>query len=216
MFVFLVLALPIGFVLLELAVYPRDEASTKKRAFCRGLLASIPMLVAARILGAIVPEAPGTVWNVFHEWADRILPYAFLPAVLYSIFYRYSERLQPGVGARRLSSFYAGALAPVGLAESVRLWGSPAPYELFILPLLLASMVLIMPRLVLELRAGYGSDLVFLILEALGGSLLAALVPMLFLLRLWPLAWLIAGAALWFGWRFASPELSRRPPVSND
>lgn len=216
MYVFLILAIPLGFALLELAAYPREERATTKRAFFRGIVASIPMLLAARLLGSIVPEASGTVWSAFHEWVDRILPYAFLPALLYAIFYRYSERLPTGAALRRLTSFYAGALSPVGIVEVFRVWGSPDPYKVLALPLLLAAMILLMPLSAFAARESYGRSLALLIAVEVAGSLSAALIPFLFLRRFWPLAWLAIGAALWFGWRIAAPELARRPPPKGE
>ncbi|HOX33903.1 MAG TPA: hypothetical protein PLB91_16350 [Spirochaetales bacterium] len=216
MYFFLVLALPLGFALLEQGLYPRDEVATTKRALFRGLLASLPLLLAARILGSLVPEAPGRIWSAFHEWADRILPYAFLPGLLYAVFYRYGERLPAGAAHRRLTAFYAGALAPVGLVELFRVWGSPDPYKALVLPLLLAAMVLAMPRLAFAFWGSSGSSLALLAAASLAASLALSCIPFLFLRRFWPLAWLAAGATIFLGWRSAGPELLRRPPPPSE
>ena len=101
MYLFLILGLPLGFLLLVLDAYPRGEYSLAGRAFTRGLAAFIPVSIFARILGAIVPAAYGSFLLTFHEWADRILPYAALPALAFLVFYRPGERLPPGVALRR-------------------------------------------------------------------------------------------------------------------
>jgi hypothetical protein len=216
MYVFLVLGIPLGFVLLDLVLYPKEELIATKRAFHRGLVSFIPICIVARVLGFIVPAMPGSAWGALHEWADRMLPYAFLPAAMYPVFYRYGERLPPGVAERRLTAFFAGALSPVGLVEMIRMWGRPDTYGLFLLPLLLGAMVLIMPRVALDLRDGYGSGLVLTILASAAGTLAASFLPLLFLRRLWPLSWLAALAAIWLGWILALPGLSRRPPPQSE
>jgi len=216
MYAFLVLGLPVGFALLDLVVYPREELTATKRAFFRGLIAYVPVCLVARLLGSLVPQMPGTIWGALHEWADRIVPYAALPAAAYLVFYRYDERLPAGVARRRLTAFYAGALGPAGLVEMIRMWGRPDPYGIFLLPILLAAMVLIMPRLAFDLRDGYGWELARRIAAIVAGTFAASCLPLLLLLRLWPLAWLATGAAAWFGWQFALPELSRRPPPPSE
>ena len=61
---------------------------------------------------------------MFHEWADRLLPYAVLPALAYLVFFKLGDRFPPGTEARRLTAFYAGALSPIGVCETARTWGS--------------------------------------------------------------------------------------------
>ncbi len=212
MYAFLVLALPLGFLLLVLGVFPAGERSATKRPFLRGVLASIPLVLVARLLGAIVPTAPGSALGFFHELADRILPYAALPALLYRVFYRYGERLPPGAAERRLTAFYAGALAPMGLYETLRLWGRADPYELLLLPVVLAALVLSMPRLAFGFRDGYGFRMVLLTLGAAAAGVALAFIPFLFILRFWPLAWLLVAGAGWLAWFLSYPELARRPP----
>lgn len=216
MYAFLVLGLPLGFVLLDLVVYPREELIATKRAFFRGLISFIPICVASRALGSLVPELPGTIWSSLHEWADRILPYSLLPAATYLIFYRYGERLPAGTAERRLTSFYAGALTPAGLVEMIRIWGAPDPYGIFLLPLLFAAMTLLMPPLVFALRNSYGWELAGRIAALAIGTLAISFLPLLFLLGLWPLAWIVAAGAAWLGWVFAVPGLSRRPPPQSE
>jgi hypothetical protein len=212
MYAFLVLGPPLAFLLLALVAYPRDEGPTTRRAFARGLAASIPLWFAARILGAIVPEVFGSILLALHEWADRIVPYACFPALLYLVFYRYSERLPQGAAARRLAAFYAGSLCPIGLYEMILAWGRPDAYLLFDLPLILAAIMYAAPRMVLAIYGGYGPGLALAIAGAVGATLLASLGPVLLLARLWPIA-LFASAALAAGaWFLGLPAISRRAP----
>src|SRR5208282_5052531 len=118
MHLFLILGLPLGFLILVLYAYPRNEFSQTRGAYLRGLAAFLPIWLIARILGAIVSAAYGSFLLTFHEWADRLLPYAVLPALAYLVFFKPGERLPPGVEPRRLTAFYAGALSPVGVCET--------------------------------------------------------------------------------------------------
>ncbi len=213
MYLFLIFGLPIGFLLLVLAVYPKNEYPTTSRAYSRGLAAFIPMWLIARILGALVPTVYGSFLLTFHEWADRLLPYAAFPVLAFLVFYRPGERLVSGAARRRLTAFYAGALSPVGVCETVRLWGSTAPYPLFFLPLLLAAICLLMPKVAVTVYEGYGMVLVATFTGAAAATFAASLFPFLLFGRLWfPALALVAvtGTAAWF---FAFPELMRRPPV---
>ena len=213
MYLFLILGLPLGFVLLVLDAYPRAEFSQTGRAFARGLAAFIPTWLVARLLGAIVPAAYGSFLLTFHEWADRLLPYAATPALAYLVFYKPGERLAPGVVARRLTAFYAGALSPVGLCETTRIWGSSSPYPVFFLPFLLAAICLAMPKAAMAIHRSYGAGLALEIAAVLAVSFAASIGPFLILARLWPLAILLV-AFLGLGARFmAYGELMRRPPL---
>jgi hypothetical protein len=213
MYFFLIFGLPIGFLLLYLEAYPRDEAKATGRAFARGLASFIPIWLIARILGALVPAAYGSFLQAFHEWADRLLPYAALPGLAYLVFYRLGDRLPPGAALRRLTSFYAGALAPVGLLETTRVWGNPAPYPLFLLPVLLGAICLAMPKAVFAIDSAYGLGLAARIVAAAAASLAASLGPYLFLVGLWPLALLLVAACAGGAWILASSELFRHPPT---
>jgi hypothetical protein len=213
MYFFLMFGLPIAFLLLVLREYPVNENPATRKAFLRGLAAFIPTWLVARLLGVIVPAVYGSFLFAFHEWADRFLPYAVLPAFGYLVFYRPGERLPPGAGRRRLTSFYAGALAPVGVCEAVRIWGNPEPYALFVLPLLYCAICVIMPKVADLVHMSYGRELVETIAALIGGGLVVSLCPFLFHVQLWLLALAIAGAACAFAWRFAYPELTIRPPT---
>ncbi len=213
MYFFLIFGLPVGFLLLVLREYPRNELSASRKAFIRGLAASVPIWLAARILGAIVPPAYGSFLSAFHEWADRLLPYAVLPALSYLVFYRPGERLPPGAAPRRLTAFYAGALSPMGLLETTRIWGSPESYTLFLLPVILASTCLAMPKLASMAYEGYGLGLALTIAAFAASTLALALCPFLLLARLWPIALLASAGAGAGAWLFASPELRMRPPA---
>jgi hypothetical protein len=216
MYFFLVLALPLAFLLLVLEAYPRAERQTTGRAYVRGLVAFIPIWLLARLLGALVPAAYGSFLLTFHEWVDRILPYAALPALAYLAFYRPGERLPPGEALRRMTAFYAGALSPVGLCETARIWGSPEPYPLFLLPILLGAACLLMPLAAASIHDGYGLGLVLRIAATAAATFAASLSPFLILSHLWPLAILLTAAAAAGAWLFAYPELLRRAPVPLD
>jgi hypothetical protein len=216
MFVFLLFGPLLGFLLLVLLVYPSEELAETKRAALRGLLSALPIWIVARIIGSFVPPLYGSFLLGFHEWANRMLPYAGLPAAAYMAFYRLSEPMRPGAKARRITSFYAGAIAPLGLGEMVRLWGHPEPYDLLVLPFLLGALVLAMPRIVMEVEDSYGARRVFVILGAAAATFAASLCPWLFLLRFWPLAWLLAACASLGAWAFARSALLRHaaPPIA--
>jgi hypothetical protein len=213
MYFFLIFGIPLGFLLLVLREYPRNEYSATRKAFLRGLAMFIPIWFVARLLGAIVPAAYGSFLLAFHEWADRILPYAALPALSYLVFYRPGERLPPGAASRRLTAFYAGALAPVGLCETARIWGSPEPYALFLLPLFLGAICLAMPKAASLVYASFGYGLAATIASLAAVTFGVSLCPFLLLVRLWPLALLVVAAAGAGAWFFAYPELLARPPV---
>jgi hypothetical protein len=215
MYVFLVLALPLGFASLVLALFPGEERDATKRALFRGLLASIPVVLVARVLGALVPEVPGSALGIFHEWTDRMLPYSALPALLYIVFYRYAEHMPVGAASRRLTSFYAGALMPMGLFETLRLWGRANPYELLVLPILLGTMVLIMPRVAFALHNSYGARLVLIAAATALGGLALCFFPLLFILGLWPLVLAATVGACSLGWWLACPELEAKPGPVN-
>jgi hypothetical protein len=213
MYFFLIFGLPIGFLLLVLNSYPRSEYQATSRAYTRGLAACIPIWLVARILGAIVPAAYGSFLLTFHEWADRLLPYAALPALAFLVFYRSGERLPSGAASRRLTAFYAGALSPIGLFETVRIWGNPAPYTLFFLPILLGAICLLMPQAAMVIRDGYGFGLAVSITGVAAASFAASLCRFLLLGRLWLPALVLIAAIGAGAWLFAYPELNRRPLV---
>ncbi|MGO8695105.1 MAG: hypothetical protein ACLQMF_15700 [Rectinemataceae bacterium] len=212
MYIFLLFGPLLGFLLLVLLVYPSEELAETKRAALRGLLSALPIWILAHIIGSFVTPLYGSFLLGFHEWADRMLPYAGLPAAAYLIFYRLSEPLRPGAKARRITSFYAGAIAPLGLGEMVRLWGHPEPYDLFVLPFLLGAIVLAMPRIVMEVEDSYGARRAFVIVGAAAATFAASLCIWLFLLGFWPLAWLLAACIGLGAWAFARPALFRRAP----
>ncbi|HET7838644.1 MAG TPA: hypothetical protein VFL04_02705 [Rectinemataceae bacterium] len=214
MYAFLVLGLPLGFLLLYIGIYPREEAIPTRRAYLRGLVASIPVYLVARLLGAIVPSVYGSPLFALHEWAARFLPFAGLPVLLYLAFYHFGERLGPGSLERRLTAFHAGALSPIGLYEMVRIWGSPNPYDVLIFPFLLAATALALPRIAISVDGSYGFGLVLRVAGAALASLAISICPTLILARLWPLIWLVAAAAGAGAWFFARGGLEARAPVS--
>ncbi|MDA8426396.1 MAG: hypothetical protein M0Z80_09695 [Treponema sp.] len=212
MYIFLLFGPLLGFMLLILLVYPPEELDETKRAALRGLVSALPIWIVSRIMGSMVTPLYGSFLLGFHEWSVRMLPYAGLPAAAYLIFYRLSEPLRPGVKARRITSFYAGAIAPLGLGEMVRIWGHPEPYDLFILPFLFGAIAVAMPRIVVEIEDSYGMRRIAVILGAAAATFAASLCPWLFLLRFWPLAWLLAACLCLAAWAYARPSLLRRAP----
>ncbi len=214
MYAFLVLGVPLGFLLLHIGLYPRGEAVQTRRAFLRGVAASIPVYLVASLLGSMVPAVYGSPLLALHEWAWRFLPYAGLPTVTYLAFYRFGERLHPGGFERRFTAFQAGSLSPIGLYEMVRVWGRPSPYEILMLPFLFAAIALAMPRIVKSIHNSYGFGLALRILASVGASLAMSFGPTLILARLWPLVWLMAAGALAAAWLLAREGLEAREPVS--
>jgi hypothetical protein len=209
MYFFLIFGMPLGFLLLVLDAYPRSEYPTTRRAFIRGLVAFVPIWLVARILGAIVPAAYGSFLLTFHEWADRILPYAALPALAYLVFYRPGEPLPIGALPRRLTAFYAGALTPVGLCETLRIWGNPAPYPLFFLPIILGAICLFMPKSAVLVNESYGFGLAASIAGIVAATFAASLCPFLLLARLWPITIALVASIGAGAWLYAYPELRR-------
>lgn len=210
MYLFLLFALPIGFYILWLLVYPKDEFEDTKKALVRGLAASIPTWILARLLDLVMPELWGSVFSVFAEWFNRFLPYALMPAFGYLVFYSLDEVLSSAFAQRRLTAFYLGALAPMGLFETIRLWGQPSAYALLILPFLLASLVLLVPPLVFAFHREWGRGKLKPAAAGCGLSLAASAVRPLLLAQLWPLALLLAAALGAYAWYKAAPELAQR------
>lgn len=212
MYFFLLFGLPLGFVYLYLRIYPQEEMLNTRRAFIRGLIAFIPTWIAARLLGSMVPAAYGSILLALHELADRTLAFALVPGLCFLVFYRLRDEQGGGFLQRRLTSFYAGALTPVGLGEMTRIWGSPDAYSLFALPFILFAILLLAPWTMLRLRDSFGLGLVGSIIVSTAAALLLSLGPWLFLMQLWPLSALISALAVMVAWLIAAPELARRPP----
>jgi len=214
MYLFLMFGFPVAFILLVISEYPAEERPAAKKAFLRGMIAFIPTWVVARILGAIVPAAYGSFLFAFHEWADRLLPYSTVPALCYPIFFKAGERLPPGAGGRRLASFYAGALTLVGFCEALRVWGTPDPYALFVVPFILAGICVAMPKAAAFVYMSYGFELARTLAAIAAAELVVALCPFLFQLQLWPLALLLAAGAVFGAYRFAFEDLVQRPTLA--
>lgn len=212
MYAFLVFALPLALLLLAFLLFPMEEIGSAKHAALRGFLSAIPIWIVARLLGSLVPSLWGSPLLAGHEWVDRYLPYSVLPGLAYAVFYHYNKRLPPGEEERRLTAFYAGALAPFGLGEMTRVWGNPDAYSVFVIPLLLAAIVLAMPRFTLLFMREYGARRILPAGAVVLATLAASFVLPLFLAQLWPLAWLLSGLLAAGAWFFAFPGLSRRAP----
>jgi len=211
MYLFLVFAPPLAFFLLAYLVYPREEIEATRRAVLRGLILALPAWFLSRLLGSIFHPAYGSVLLVFHEWMDRFLPYSILPALGYGIFYRYGEKLPRGGRLRRLTAFYAGMVAPLGLGEMTRVWEVPSAYTCLVLPFLLAALVLVLPRLVFATLDAWGARRALPILAGVLASLAASAVLPLFLASLWPLALLLAGGLCALAWFLGLPGLEQKP-----
>lgn len=211
MYLFSIVAIPLGFLLLTFLVYPREEISGAGRAVARGLICAVPVWVVARLLGALVPEIWGSPLLALREFFDRFLPYGALPALAYAVFYHYGERLQPGEEQRRLTAFYAGVLAPFGLGEMVRLWGHPDVYSVLVLPFIVAALILAMPTFALAFMREYGARRILPSGVAFFFCAVASFVRPLFLARLWPLALLAAGGLAAAAWFIGFAALDRRP-----
>jgi hypothetical protein len=212
MYAFLILAFPLGFLFLTLVAYPAEEKIATRRAFIRGLVSSIAVWLLALLLGAILPPFWGSPLLALNEWMGRLLPWALGPALAYAVFYHYGVHLAPGEAQRRLTAFYAGCLAPLGLTETVKVWGNPGAYPIFIIPLFFAVITLAFPRLVLGFFEAWGARKLGLVLLALFAGLAGGFVLPLFLAQLWPLALLLAALLAAGAWFYAAPELFRRPP----
>jgi hypothetical protein len=209
MYLFLLFALPLGFWLLGLLLYPREEHADTGKVLLRGLLASVPTWILARLLDLIMPEFWGSFLSVFAEWFNRFLPYALMPALGYIVFYRLDERVPSGYAQRRLTAFYAGALAPMGLFETINLWGKPSAYANLFLPFLIAAIVLCMPPIALNFKREYGNGKLKPALLACALTLAASAVRPLFLAQLWPLAVILVAAIAVYAWYRVEPELAQ-------
>ena len=93
-------------------ISPGKRSNRPERPSSRALSPLLPAWFLSRLLGSLVHPAWGSVLLVFHEWADRFLPYTLLPALAYAVFYSYEETLPRGQSLRRLTAFYAGLISP--------------------------------------------------------------------------------------------------------
>jgi hypothetical protein len=200
----------LAFLLVAVVTYPREEGFDARRAWIRGLVFSVPTVLIARLLGLLLPHHYVSIFLVLHEWIDRILPYALLPALGYAVFYHFKEKLQPGAAERRMTAFYSGALSPVGFVEALRFSGEPVPYMVFLLPTILVSILLLAPALAFSMYRSYGFRLVILILGGLAFTVAASLGVWLYFLKLWPLAWILAAGLCLGSWILAAPRLRAR------
>ncbi len=111
-----------------------------------------------------------------------------------------------------MTAFFAGCLAPLGLGEMTRLWGNPDAYSVFVLPFLLAAVILAVPRFLIAFAGEYGARRVLPALGLAISSLAAAFVRPLFVVQLWPLGILLAAAVAAGAWFFSIPGLLRKAP----
>lgn len=209
MYLFPISAIPLGFFFLAIVVFPFHERSAASRAFARGIFAFIPLALVEALASAVLDPGYGTPSHIAYEWTRLILPCALVPLVCFGIFYRLgSEPASDGMD-RRILSFYAGALSPVALAESIRIWERPEPYTLFILPFALATIALAAPAAIRRIRESRARGIIATALATVTGSLVLSLGHWLFTAQLWPLAALGTMAAFLAAWLVSVPALGR-------
>jgi hypothetical protein len=212
MYLFLVLALPLGYLLLSIGMFPAEEGPLLRRELTRGMALSPLAWILSLLFAAIVPEFYGTPFLIASEWANRTLPYAAAPLLCYALFHRLDERLPPGRAERRVLAFYAGCLSPLCLAEAARSWHSPDLYLAIMLPLVTAAFALVTGPATLALALEYGWRRAIRIAALVLASLAAAVPRWLLLCGLWPLALLLAVLTLGAAWLYAAPRIARRAP----
>jgi hypothetical protein len=213
MFLFLIFGIPLGFALLVVLLFPRDEMQDWRRALLRGLVSAIPVWIVSRFLGSLIPAAWGSPLLVFHEWFDRFLPYSVLPALCYAVFYHYSEKLARGRRERRFTAFYAGTLSPIGIGEMTRYLISPDFYGLIVLPSLLFALVLGVPLMIAVWIEAWTFRRVLLAFAFVGGTLALSTPAVLLLARYWPLALLVSALAIMGSLWIAFPRLAWQAPI---
>lgn len=212
MWLFLVLALPLGLAHAIFAWFPATELSGNKRVIIRGLIASIPVWFLSRLLGSLLPPFPGSPLFALNEWLDRILPYSLLPLLGYAFFWPLKERVEADQLQRRMTVFYGACLGPFGFAEMTRELLAPDFYGLFVLPLILVLTTFAMPALYRLWLVAWTSRRVLLGIGFAAAGLLLGLARWLLLARYWYLALLVLAGALLLAWFKALPGLSKPGP----
>ncbi|MDP3178776.1 MAG: hypothetical protein Q8M76_12800 [Spirochaetaceae bacterium] len=192
---------------MAIVVFPSHERSAAARAFTRGIFAFIPLAMVEAIASTALDPGYGTPNFIAYEWVRLILPCALVPLACFGIFYRLASEPAGEETNRRILSFYAGALSPVALVESIRIWERPEPYSLFILPFALATIALAAPVAIRRIRESRPAGVVVTVLVAVTGSLILSLGHWLFTAQLWPLAALATMAAFLAAWIISVPAL---------
>jgi hypothetical protein len=209
MYLFPITAIPLGYFFLTVIVFPSLQRRDAIRAYSRGLFGFLPLLLVELIVSIALDPGYGASNFIAYEWARLILPSALVPAACFGIFYKFDFSAASGETDRLLLSFYAGALSPLGVAESIRIWERPEPYTLFILPFALAAIALAAPVAIRLIRKGRATGVIAAASAALLGSAILSLGHWLFLANLWPLAALTTMAALLVAWHVSLPALWR-------
>ena len=210
MYLFPVLALPLGFVLLYMSAYPEEERPTCRREVLRGLVLSPLVWILSGLVGSLMPDFPGSPLLILSDWADRSLPLAGLPLLGYALFHRLDERMPAGAAERRMAAFFAGSLMPIGVAEAARSWASPDLYLVVLLPVLTASMALVVGPAASGIAYEYGWRRAPRILALVLATMAAAAPRWLLLSGLWPLALLLTALIAFLSWLYAGQGLTRR------
>jgi len=158
-----------------------------------GALYAVPCWFLLRPLGRIFPESYRPFWLYLHLLGrDHLFQAGFLALALFS-FLRTA-------GLRRLAFFAAGYLSLLGLGAALAARGMQDAYELFLLPSLRMSALLLLPFLFARARDSSGlrsaASLVLFVLVPLAGALTAFLYARSF--QLWAAACALAlfGGAL--------------------
>ena len=211
MFLFLIIAPVLASLWLFIAAFPMTERKETRDAVIRGLAISLPLWFLARLFGSFLPEAWGSLLNSFHELFDRVLPYSAFPALGYAVFWNYREKMDRERFQRRLTAFYAAALAPMGLGETTRSLPSPDFHVVIILPFILATIVLALPILIQTWLGAWGWRRVLLVAGYLAGALILSSTEWFMVARNWYLSVLVVAAAFAIAWRAALPGLSAMP-----
>jgi len=160
-----------------------------------GALYAVPCFFLLRPLGRIVPESYRPFLQYLHLLGRDHLFQAGLLALAFFTFLR-------AAGLRRLAFFAAGYWSLLGLASALAARGMQDAYELFLLPGLRMSSLLLLPFLCARAHEASG-------LRAAGALVLFALVPLAggatawLYARSWPL-WAGACALLLFAAALAS------------
>jgi hypothetical protein len=155
-----------------------------------GALYAVPCWFLLRPLGRIFPQSYRPFWLYLHLLGrDHLFQDGFLALALFS-FLRTA-------GLRRLAFFAAGYLSLLGLGAALAARGMQDAYELFLLPNLRMSALLLLPFLFARARESSGlrsaASLVLFVLVPLASALTAFLYA-----RSWQL-WAGACALLLFG-----------------
>jgi hypothetical protein len=201
-----------AFVLLFIVAYPPEELEDTKAVAIRGLVTSLPLWFLARFLGSLMPAAWGSPLLAFHDWFDLVLPYAALPALGYAVFWRYDERIERPRFLRRLTTFYAACLAPMGFGETARSLLAPDLFIIILLPVIVATLILALPVMIQAWFDTWAWRKALLVAFFVAAGLALSLARWFMLARTWYFAVALVAFALASALRLALPRLMARSP----